>query len=96
MLDNFLNVGAAFDWITPLIAFVQDFFEGPVSDFGIPANGGWSSDEIKHVLEPHGVRVWGLMLNLEGDLLMFTVPRRQTKQAYSLLKKSGVPVRFGP
>jgi hypothetical protein len=96
MFDEFLNVASAFDWITPTIAFVQDFFYGPASDFGIPSNGGWSGKDIKRVFKRHGIRVWGLMLNLNGDMLMFTVPRNQAKWAYYVLQNEGVPILFAP
>ncbi len=96
MLDEFLKVASAFDWITPSVAFLQDFLNGPVSDFGIPANAGWSSWDIKRLLKKHGVRVWGLMLNTSGDTLMFTVGKAQAKWAYYLLEREGVPIRYAP
>lgn len=96
IMDDMLNIAAAFDWITPSVAFIQDFLHGPVSDFGIPAQAGWSRRDIKRLLKDDGVRVWGLMLNLSGDMLMFTVPKSQAKQAYSLLKEAGVPLLSAP
>lgn len=96
MLDTLLNVGSAFDWITPTVAFVQDFFNGPVSDFGIPGQASWGRGDIKRLLRRHGVRVWGLMYNLSGDMLMFTVPKTQAKWAYYLLQREGVPILYAP
>jgi hypothetical protein len=96
MLDELLNGGCAFDWITPTIAFVQDFFYGPVSDFGIPAQAGWGRGDIKRLLKGHGVRVWGLMYNVSGDTLMFTVAKTQARWAYYLLQREGVPILYAP
>lgn len=92
MIDDTLNIAAAFDWITPTIAFIQDFRYGPVSDFGMPAQAGWSPRQVKRLLKRNGVRVWGMMLNLTGDTLMFTVPESQAKLTYDLLKQAGVPL----
>lgn len=94
MLDRVLNIACAFDWITPALAFAQDFLNGPVADFGIPANAGWSRRDIKRLLSRYGVRVWGLMFS--GDTLMFTVPKAQARWAYYLLEREGVPILYAP
>lgn len=96
MLDTLLNIGCAFDWITPTVAFVEDLFNGPASNFGIPANAGWDRKDIKRLLTEHGVRVWGLMYNLSGEMLMFTVKKPQAKWAYYLLQREGVPILYAP
>lgn len=96
VMDDLLFVGSAFDWITPTWAFFQDFLNGPAADFGIPAHAGYGRAEIKRLLKNHGVRVWGLMLDTGGDMLMFTVPKAQAKWAYYLLTREGVPVLYAP
>jgi hypothetical protein len=96
MPDEFLTFASTFDWIIPTVAFVQDFFNGPVSDFGISTSAGWNRGDIKRLLKKHGVRMWGLMLNLSGDMVMFTVPSAQAGWAYSLLQREGVPVLYAP
>jgi len=96
MLDKLLDIGCAFDWITPTVAFVQDFFNGPVSDFGISPHAGWGCSDIQHLLNRNGVRVWGLMYNVSGDMLMFTVPKTQAKWAYYLLQREGTPILYAP
>ena len=96
MLDKLLDIGCAFDWITPTVAFVQDFFNGPVSNFGISPHAGWGCSDIKHLLNRNGVRVWGLMYNVDGDMLMFTVPKTQTKWAHYLLQREGIPLLYAP
>lgn len=94
MPDDFLTIAGACDWITPTVAFIQDFWYGPVSDFGVPAVSGWSKRDIKHLLKKQGVQVWGFMLNLSGDTLMFTVPQAQAEWAYRLLQREGVPILY--
>jgi len=96
MLDTLLNIGCAFNWITPAAAFAQDFCNGPVSDFGIPANAGWDRGDIKQLLTRHGVHVWGLMYNLDGDMLMFTVKNPQAWWTHYLLQREGVPILYAP
>ena len=96
MLDKFLTIGCLFDWITPTIAFIQDFLYGPKSDFGIPANPYWGRREIKRLLRHYGVNVWGLMYNYNAEILMFTVRRQQAILAYYLLQRAGVPLLYAP
>lgn len=96
MIDIILDIGASFDWLSPTIAFAQDFLNGPAADFGIPSNAGFARGDIKRLLKKHGVRVWGLMLNPGGDMLMFSVPKSQAAWAYYLLQREGVPVLYAP
>lgn len=96
MIDQLLNFGCAFDWITPTLAFIQDFLSGPVSDFGIPTNPVWGRREIKRLLNDYEVEVWGLMYTLNGDVLLFSVKKQQAKFTYSLLRRAGVPVLYVP
>lgn len=96
MFDKLLSVAGAFDWITPTIAFVQDFYYGPISDFGIPSNSSWSASDIKRLLKRNGVHVWGLMFDLSGDMIMFTVRKTQAKWTYYLLDREGVPILYAP
>jgi hypothetical protein len=92
MIDLLLNIGCLFDWITPTAAFIQDFQYGPVVDFIIPADSGWGRTHIQRLLTTHGIRVWGLMYNFNGEKLLFTVPKHQDEEAYYLLQDAGVPI----
>ncbi len=96
MIDQLLNIGSAFDWITPTIAFIQDLLNGPIGDFGIPANPYWGRKEIKYYLNSYGIPVWGLMYNLSGDLLMFTVPLEDAELTFYLLDEAGIPIYYAP
>lgn len=95
-LDDLLNIGAAFDWITPSVAFINDVLNGPTSDFGIPISAGISPGDIKRLFDQRGIKVWGLMLNPKGNTLMLTVNRSQATAAYDLLKQNGVPLEYSP
>ena len=79
-----------------MIAFIQDILRGPIGDFGIPANSGWTRKEIKQMLINHGVQVWGLLYNFSGDTLMFTVQKQDAELAYTLLEWAGIPVLYAP
>ena len=96
MFDGLLSIGCALDWITPTVAFIQDFLYGPACDFGIPANLCWGRKEINWLLRQHGVKVWGLMYNFNGDILMFSVHRKQADLTYDLLQWAGIPVLYAP
>jgi hypothetical protein len=91
-----LDIVSAFDWITPTVAFAQDFLNGPIADFGIPSNVGYGGWNLKRLLKQNGVKVWGVMLNPDGDTLMFTVREGQAKYTYHLLQQNGVPILYAP
>lgn len=84
------------DWLTPTATFIQDYFNGPTSHFGIPAYAGWISSDIKRILRRRGVQVWGLMYNVNGNMLMFSVRNSQAKYAYYILEQEGVPILYAP
>ena len=46
MLSKFLEFGTVFDWISPLVAIMQDIANGPSHTFFIPENCGWSGREV--------------------------------------------------
>jgi len=96
MFDKLLNIGCAFDWITPLFAFIQDLLAGPVADFGIPANPYWGMREVKQFLQDNGIEVWGIMYNFDGDVLMFTVRQEQIEETLYLLRSEGIPILYAP
>jgi hypothetical protein len=94
--DNILTVASGFDWITPAVAFLQDMVYGPAADFGISAAAGWGRGDVRRLLDDNGIKVWGVMLNISGDLLMFTVPQAQAGEVSRLLQRAGVPVLHAP
>ena len=94
MLDKLLEVGSAFDWISPAAAFVQGAVNGPSHTFLIDhASCPLSGHEVEHLLRQRGVKTWGLMV-VDGTL-MITVKRNQAQWAQALLQKAGVPITNG-
>ena len=91
MLDSLLNIGRFFDWITPTIALIQDFYFGSEYDINIPTGSGWTRTEINHLFSKHGVKVWGILYSLDGEELMFSVPEEQAEYALYLLENGGEP-----
>ena len=75
---------------------MQDFFNGPVSRFGIQANVGFDRGDIKRLLSKYGVESWGYIYNVAGDLIMLSVPQKQANWAYYLLQREGIPILFAP
>lgn len=96
MLDTLLNIGSAFNWVTPLLAFLLDFLFGSACDFGVVAYAGWDRLDIKFLLKSNGVDVWGMMYNYNGDILMFTVRDTDAEFTYDLLASVGVPIEYSP
>ena len=93
MFDRILELGTTFDWVTPLIAFVQDIVAGPSFTFLVPADCGWSGREIGRLLKRHGVRVWGMMI--VSNTLMFSARKAQAQWAQYFLQREGIPIEYG-
>lgn len=96
MLNDVLNLATNFDWITPSWHILQDFWNRPVSRFGIQANVGVDRGDIRRVLRKRGVKSWGYVYNVAGDLIMLSVPKAQAAWANWALAEAGVPVMVGP
>jgi hypothetical protein len=90
------DVVAQWDWITPIWAFIQDFLNGPVVDFGINPYGGWSKWNIRQLLKRNGIKSWGYLLNISVDTLMFTIRKQDAWFAYHQMTSAGVPVLYAP
>ena len=93
MLDKILKFGTVFDWISPLIAGVQDLTNGPSHTFLITEDCGWSVREIANLLRRHGIKTWGHMI--VNHQIMITVRKQQAQWAQYLLDREGVPVEYG-
>lgn len=93
MLDKVLEIGSAPDWVSPLIAMVQDRVNGPSHMFLIPDDCGWSGMEIKRMLEGHGVQTWGLMI--VDHLITISVRLEQATYAQHLLLRERIAIEYG-
>lgn len=95
-LDTLLSIGASFDWITPSWMILQDFLNRPAAHFGIDTTGGFDRGDVRRILRKSGVRSWGYVYNVVGDLIMLSVPKAQAQAAYDALVLAGVPVLYSP
>lgn len=93
MLNKILELGTVFDWISPLIAEVQDIANSPSHTFLIPEDCGWSGYEIEQLLRRHGIKTWGLMI--VDHMIMITVRLAQARWAQYLLDRERIPVEYG-
>ena len=93
MLDKLLEFGTTFDWISPLIAEVQDVVNGPEHTFLIPEDCGWSGRAIERVLRDQGVKTWGLMI--ADHYILITTRQAQARWAQYLLGRERIPIAYG-
>ncbi len=87
MIDLLLSIGATFDWITPIWVFIQQLLNRPSTGFLIPLDDGLAPSMVEDMLRSHGVKVFGVMLN--GNDLLFSVPKAQADYARYLLEREG-------
>jgi hypothetical protein len=91
MLDPILEIGASFDYISPLASILGDLMNGPSHTFLIPyASSPLSGREIAWMLGKRGVKTWGMMV--VSGTLMVSVKLKQARWAQHLLEQAGVPI----
>lgn len=90
MIDKFLEVGSGFDWITPLWAFAQDWWNSPAFHINVSVGGGYAPIQIEWALKGKGVKVWGLMV--VNQTITFSVRKPQAKYALYWLERWGVQI----
>lgn len=61
--------------------------------FWVRAQGGWSADDIRRLLQQHGIDMWGVFY-LDG-IMSLHVKRRQAEWAQYVMRRAGVPL-VGP
>lgn len=89
MFGSILEVGSAFDWISPLVSVIGDVVNGPSYTFLIPQNCGHSGREIIRLLRQRGVNSWGHMI-VQGTI-MISVRQTQARWAQHILAQAGIP-----
>lgn len=87
-MDKLLRFGSSFDWITPLVAYIQDWLNGPSVAFSVPESAGWTCFAISSLLRSKGIKVWGLMY--VNDHIIFKVKCAQARYADYLLTREGM------
>ena len=90
MWDRILEIGSIFDWISPVLAFLEDVANGPSHTFLVPLPCAWSGLQIDGLLKGYGIRVWGLMI--VENKLMLTVRKAQARWAQYLLEREGIRI----
>ena len=93
LFDDILEIGAAFDWISPVGSLIGDALNGPSHTFLIPYNCGYSGREISRLLKRRGVPSWGHMV-IKGTI-MISVRQTQARWAEHVLAQAGVPLESG-
>lgn len=93
MQNQILKLGSILDWITPLVAFVQDIQQGPSVGFAVPVAAGWPAGEITANLRACGVRSWGMMM--VDEMITFRVRKAQARYAQYLMDRAGIPYHGG-
>ena len=95
MIDRFLAAGSTFDWISPLLAMIQDVVRGPSHTFLVDISQGWSGAEVDRILRRAGCRTWGGMI--VDDVIMVTVGMDDATQGQRALLDAGcVPLNAKP
>jgi hypothetical protein len=88
MLDELLELGTMFDWISPVLSIGQDIANGPSHTFLIPQECGWTGGEIAGLLRERGIKTWGHMI--VNGRIMITVKKSQYEFARHLLDRNGL------
>jgi hypothetical protein len=94
MLDRIVKEGASWDWVSPLMAFIQSWQNRPSVGFNVSRNCGFSAWQIERFLKSKGVKVWGVMVI--DDVITLRVREAQAKYTQYLLNQMGVPYQGGP
>ena len=90
LFDDLLEIGSAFDWISPVGSLIGDTLNGPSHTFLIPYDCGYSGREIARILKRRGVNSWGAMV-VKGTL-MLSVRQTQARWAQHVLDRAGILV----
>lgn len=89
MLEFFLRFGAAFDWLGPVSALIQNYKNRPAVGYTI----FYEDVAVLDILKSKGIKIWGLVL--VGDELIFSLRMAQAEFAQYLLEGAGVPYHGG-
>ena len=85
-MSGWIDAGARFDWITPLVTLVR-VTSGAAAGYNV-YDCGWSAYAVRDLLRRGGVTVAGLQVL--GDVITFRVPADQAKEAESIMSDFGI------
>ncbi len=90
-VDKILEVGASFDWISPVLMFLDELFNGPFHTFLISYEAcPMSAKNIKKELKRYNIRV-GIMM-IVSKTIMIPVKLGQAHFAQQLMNGWGIPI----
>lgn len=98
LIDDALYYVSQFDWITPTMAFAEDFIHGQLfggGDFQIVISPGYCLNDIKALVKKAKIESWG-WIQRKGFRAMFTVKVEDVKRTYQVLSKNGIQMEFVP
>ena len=91
MIDKFVEVGAGFDLISPVLAIIGNVMNGPSYTFLIPHEFcPVSGHDVGRILRKRGVKSWGRMI--VSGTLMVSVRLEKARWAQQILEQAGVPI----
>ena len=93
-IESMLEFGASFDWITPGIALLQCVLNGGSAEFGIKAYSGWGKRDVRNLLRSYGIKPWGVMYNINGNTLMFSVRKELYGDVADIIEYHRVPLDY--
>jgi hypothetical protein len=85
MLDGFVDVVSGCDIVSPTISFFRGVRNGPAVQFLVPADSGWSANQVRRMLESKGVIVWGV--DVAGEDIAFKTRVTQARYAAYWLQR---------
>lgn len=80
------------DWISPLVALIQDFTNGPHTRFYVDPYCGYSCNGLMRELRKYGIQPWGQTYVVDYAMFIFTVKRAQAAYTLRILEQLGVAV----
>ncbi len=83
VFHRLLKFAAQSDLASPLAALFQDVTNGPSEIFMVAKAAGWSTFELRELLQWYGIKVWGLFLR--DDCITFRVRRAQARYTCHVL-----------
>jgi hypothetical protein len=94
-MDEILEFGSMFDWISPVLAMLGNVAHGGGYTFLIPMDySAWTGREIERFLRGNGINTWGAMI-VDG-IIMITTEKQDAALASYLLEQSGIFVENPP
>jgi len=93
MFNWLIDIGATFDWITPMIDFFKNAKNGSRHSFFVDRYVGWSANDIERMLKQSGIEMWGIVFFKES--IAFDVKESQALQTQYLLQQNGLPILQG-